>query len=619
MKFKKAFLVFFVLFAVFFAVLLELGKNTLFGWFLGLLLFALFLVLHGKTLVQKKWPLRLLSWVLFTVLLACAFKLSAPPEKQVPAVDVRHPAQTEIVSVAQGQVRGVKTRDESVEVFAGIPYAKPPVGELRWKAPQPAEAWSDVRECDTFAPMSMQTRNHPIYDTLMQLVGFHRFAITPKDNYVGAMSEDSLYLNIWRPAKTDEKTPVLFFIHGGSLTSGQTDYSEYNGEALAQKGIIVVNCAYRLGVFGYYANEELQLEDEHGTTGNYGLLDQIAALQWVHDNIAAFGGDPDNITVAGESAGSSSVNAVCVSPLAKGLFKRAIAESSGISGRAPYHTFRSLPEALKTGKSIQEEFGAANIDELRKVPAEELVKTKFNNSAMCADGYAIVEQPYYTYLKKENNEEALLNGFNAHECDVFTFMQKVSADNYEEAISEVCGSHAAEVAKLYPPEAQPKAYSLALVEAGGDAKGSFNKVVSVAWFSYSHYVWSNAVADESKPVYLYYFTKDNGSLGSNHAGELPYAYGNLRFHSRLYDDTDFALSETMQNYWVNFVKTGDPNGEGLPEWPRFNEDRTKAMELGADVAVTDLPDRALFGILDLYQEEELEKRIKTAAEVIPEN
>ena len=607
MKFKKAFLVFFILFAVLFAVLLELGKNTLFGWALALMLLAAFLVLHGKVLSKKKLPLRLLSWVAFIVLTDLVFALSAPPEKQVPAVDVKHPAQTEIVSVAQGQVRGVKNKDETVEVFAGIPYAAPPVDDLRWKAPQPPEGWNDVRECDTFAPMSMQTRNHPIYDTLMQIVGFHRFAITPKDNYVGAMSEDSLYLNIWRPANVTEKTPVLFFIHGGSLTGGQTWYTEYNGESLAKKGVIVVNCAYRLGVFGYYANEALQMEDPHGTTGNYGLLDQIAALQWVHDNIASFGGDPDNITVAGESAGSSSVNAICVSPLAKGLFKRAIAESSGVSSKAPYHTFRSLPAALKTGKKIQEEFGAATIDDLRKIPAETLVQTKFTNSAMCADGYVIIEQPYYTYLKRENNEEALLNGFNAHECDVFTFMQKVDEENYEESLKEVLGDHAAEAAALYPPEEQPKAYRLALVEAGGSAKGSFNKIVSAAWFSYSHYVWSNAMANEGKNVYLYYFTKDNGSLGSNHAGELPYAYGNLRYHANLYDETDFALTEAMQQYWVNFIKTGDPNGEGLPEWPRFNDDRTQAMELGTSIAVTDLPDQKLFSVLDTYQEELLTK------------
>ena len=603
MKIKKAFLVFFILLAVLFAVLLELGKNTLLGWFLALALFAAFFVLHGKALSKKKLPLRLLSWPVFILLLAGVFLLSAPPEKQVPAVENRHPAQTDVITVAQGQVRGVKNKDETVEVFAGIPYAKPPVGELRWKAPQPAEKWSDVRECDTFAPMSMQPRNHPIYDTLTQLVGFHRFAITPRDNYIGTMSEDSLYLNIWRPVQTDENTPVLFFIHGGSLTSGETWYSEYNGESLAKKGVIVVNCAYRLGVFGYYANAALQREDDHGTTGNYGLLDQIAALQWVHDNIASFGGDPDNITIAGESAGSSSVNALCVSPLAKGLFKRAIAESSGICGKAPYHTFRTLRGALQTGRNIQEEFGAETVDDLRNVPADELVNTKYHNNSMCTDGYAIIEEPYYTYLKHENNEEALLNGFNAHESDVFTYMHKIDAENYEAAISDVLGSYAAEAVKLYPPEEQSKEYSLALVEAGGSAKGSLNKIISVAWINYSHYVWSNALADEDRDVYLYYFTKDNGSLGSNHAGELPYAYGNLRYHAKLYDETDFALTEAMQQYWVNFIKTGDPNGEGLPEWPRFNDDRTKVMELGTNTAVTELPDQKLLAILDTYQEE----------------
>ena len=415
------------------------------------------------------------------------------------------------------------------------------------------------------------------------------------------MSEDSLYLNIWKPAGELQNAPVLFFIHGGSLTGGQTWYSEYNGEALAKQGIIVVNCAYRLGVFGYYANEALAAEDPTGTTGNYGLLDQIKALEWVNENIASFGGDPHNITVAGESAGSSSVNAICVSPLAKGLFCRAIAESSGIAAKVPYHTFRTMREALETGMEIQNEFGADSMAALRAIPAEKLVNTKFVNSAMTVDGYAIKEQPFLTYEKGENNEEALLNGFNAHEADLFFFSTKVTKENYAEVLQEVAGDYADEVAQLIPPKAQDPAYKLPLVEAGGDAKGSADEVYSAAWFTYSHHVWSRYLLAQGKPVYLYYFTKDNRSLGSNHAGELPYAFGTYGHHAKLYDESDAALSAIMQSYWLNFVKTGDPNGEGLPYWPQLQEDPAKALELGENVRVIEAPNQALYQILDQYQ------------------
>ena len=607
-KTKKKFIVFALLFLLVFAALFELGKNTLWGWAALIVLFVLAFVLHKKIFAKKRFLVRL---PLFLVLLLCAgllFKLSGPPAKQIPAVDVKNPEATEIVNVAQGDLTGVFNGDKSVEVYAGIPFAAPPVGELRWKEPQPPASWDGVRKCDTFAPRSMQADSSVIMETLTRMVGYHTFKISLKDNFTEAMSEDSLYLNIWKPAGELKNCPVLFFIHGGSLTSGNTSYSEYNGESLARRGIIVVNCAYRLGVFGYYANELLQQESPNGTTGNYGLLDQIAALQWVHDNIASFGGDPAQITIAGESAGSSSVNAVCVSPLAKGLFRYAIAESSGIAGVHPYHTFRSLKSAITAGHALQEEFGASDLEALRAIPAEKLVYTAQNNSAMVVDGYAITEQPYLTYEKGNNNETALLNGFNVHEADFFTFMQKVNADGYEEALRPVLGDYGKQAVELYPPEPVDPAYKLAIVEQGGDAKGAFNKVYSAAWFSYSHYVWSNLLAKQKTPVYLYYFTKDNGSLGNAHGGEMPYAYGNLKAHDWLYTPQDYELSELMMDCWVNFVRTGNPNGDYAnltdtvyPLWGRFNDAPEKVYEFGEHVGMVDMPDLELFRLLDEYQ------------------
>ncbi len=608
-KMKKKFIVFALLFLFFFACLFELGKNTLWGWALLLALFACAFLLHKKVFTAKKLPLRLLAFVGLLVLASVVFRLSGPPAKQVPAVSVKNPAVTDTVRVEQGELTGVFNEDQSVEVYAGIPYAAPPVGDLRWKEPQPPASWVGVRVCDTFAPRSMQPDSSVIMTTLTQMVGYHNFSISLKDNFVEAMSEDSLYLNIWKPAGELHDCPVLFFIHGGSLTTGNTSYSEYNGESLAKRGIIVVNCAYRLNVFGYYANKLLQEESPNGTTGNYGLLDQIAALQWVNDNIAAFGGDPKQITIAGESAGASSVNAVCVSPLAKGLFRYAIAESSGITAVRPYHTFRSMKSALKSGKALQEEFDADNLEALRAIPAEQLVRTKQNNSSMTVDGYAITEQPYKTYEKGKNNEKALMNGFNVHEADYFTFLQKVTSDNYEESLREVLGDYAKDAVELVPPAPVDPAYKLAIVEMGGDAKGSFNKVYSAAWFSYSHYNWSHLLAANGTPVWLYYFTKDNGSLGAAHGGEMPYAYGNLDAHKSKYDESDYALSEYMMDCWVNFVRFGDPNGaygeqtdKAYPAWEMFNRTPQKVYEFGEHIGMTEDPNLPLHLLIDRYQQ-----------------
>jgi para-nitrobenzyl esterase len=456
-----------------------------------------------------------------------------------------------------------------------------------------------VRVCDHFAPMSMQTRNSTVFNSLTELAVYHTFRPKLAGNSIEPMSEDSLYLNVWKPAGEQEKLPVLVYIHGGSLTSGQPSWSEYNGESLARRGIVVVNFGYRLNVFGYLATGQLADESPNGTTGNYGLLDQIAALRWVQENIAAFGGDPEQVTICGESAGASSVNALCVSPLSDGLFRRAIAESSGIVAKQPYHTFRTLDAALAMGKDIMDEFGASTMDDLRAVPAEKLVNTKHINNSMTVDGYAIAEQPYLTYEKGENHEEALLNGFNVHEADLFMLFDKVTKDDYAETLRPVLGDQAEAAAKLVPPRAVDEAYHY-IVDRGGDAKGSADEVYSAAWFSYSHYCWSRLLARQGKDVWEYRFTKDNGGLGSCHGGELPYAFGCLERHAWLYDESDRALSETMQSYWANFVKYGNPNGEGLPKWETTNGRRV--LELGAQVAATEDPALSLYELLDAYQD-----------------
>ena len=592
---RIVFMILLILAVLICAALFELGKNTIWGWVLAAAAFTVFVSLRAD--LADGFAPRAALWAgLIAALLLIGF-ISAPPERAIPAVTWKNPAPSDIVTVAQGQVQGVRTADDVVEVFTGIPYAKPPVGELRWRPPQEPDAWEGVRICDHFAPMSMQVRTNTIFASLTEIAVYHTFRFSLRDNYIEPMSEDSLYLNVWRPTGAKEKMPVLVFIHGGSLTTGQPSYGEYNGESFARKGVIVVNFGYRLNAFGYLALEELA--EESGTTGNYGLLDQIAALKWVHENIAAFGGDPDAVTVCGESAGASSVNALCVSPLAEGLFRYAIAESSGITAKRPYHTFRSYEKAIESDRAIFQKTGASTVEELRRLDAKKLVNS--TNSAMTVDGYAITEQPYLTYERGANHEQALLSGFNRHEADLFTLFTKVTAEDYTEKLAPVLGELAGEAASLCPPTAQDERYRL-FVDAGGDAKGSYDRVYSAAWFAYSHYNWSRLVAAEDRPVYEYTFTKDNGSLGSNHGGEMPYVFGNLHRHAWLYDSADEALSMTMLHYWVNFVRTGNPNGDGLPRWPRFADDPTQVQELGVQVGPITDPNLALYELIDRYQD-----------------
>ena len=318
--------------------------------------------------------------------------------------------------------------DKRVEVFTGIPYAQPPVGELRWREPQDAQPWEGVLKADHFAPMSMQPQNSPMYDSLAQIIGYHDYQFTLADNCVHPTSEDSLYLNLWKPASGGEKLPVLVYIHGGSLKTGQPWYQDYRGESLAENGVVAVNIDYRVGVFGFFASDELAAESPNGTTGNYGLLDQIKALEWVRDNIAAFGGDPENVTLAGESAGAACVSALCTSPLAKGLFQRAILESSTCASVHPPHSFRTMDEALKTGRETMAELHCNSISDLRKLSAEELVSYAEQHHHITVDGYALTETPYESYRKGIHNEQAILHGavfFDyPHYC-----LNRLAADN----------------------------------------------------------------------------------------------------------------------------------------------------------------------------------------------
>ena len=540
------------------------------------------LVFSSFILLSYKKRFRLIPWGVFVFITALCIGFSKPTIERKSATLFPNPEKTEVLTLANGKVQGAYTKDKEVEVYAGIPYAKAPIGDLRWKETQPVEDWEGVKDCTYFAPKSMQNYSSSVMNTLVNIYaekGWHPNYVMESNDPV---SEDSLYLNIWRPAHFTGELPILVYIHGGSLTTGSSYSLETNGETMARNGVIMITVAYRLGVFGYFAHPDLISESPNNTTGNYGLLDQIQALKWVNDNASYFGGDKNNITIAGESAGSSSVSALCSSPLASGLFKRAIGESSSVvCYRAP-HTFRKMSDALHVGSKIMEEFHCSSIEELRKIPASKLVKTSYGNSGMTVDGYALPKTPYEIYLDGNNNEEALLSGYNVKEADAFVvpdyLFSPTNKNNIRERLANFFDKQAAdELMEAYKEEIQKDAFS------------AFNDIFSAYWFMQPHMDWSTRALANGEDVYRYQFTKENGHNGTYHAGEIIYAYGNIdKSHQPYaYNNEDKQLSKTMVAYWSNFVKNGDPNGDNLPTWDKWSNVDNKLMELGTHIGPID--------------------------------
>ena len=583
---RVAFWIFYVILSALFGAVLELNHNTLWGWALFVLLLVAFPLLYRLKALPAGKGIRALFWLGYILLFSGIFFLTWPPVKAVPASDASKPDVTEVVQTQKGKVSGVYSADHQVEIYAGIPYAKAPVRELRWRPPQDPDSWDGVLACDSFAPMSMQVTNLPIYDSLVRIIGYHDYRISLKDNYIPPVSEDSLYLNIWKPAGECSKLPVLVYIHGGSLQTGQPWYDDYSGMDFAKNGVICVNMGYRLGVFGFYADEQLLGED--GTTGNYGLLDQIKALEWVRDNIAAFGGDPDNVTIVGESAGAVCVDALCVSPLAKGLFRRAILESSTLASVDPPHSYRSFDEALSSGEELLKKYGCSSTEDLRNLSAKKIVGEMNSQHHVMVDGYVLPDSPYNLRKQGIHNEEALLHGFNDQESGPFIIFDRTNLKNYESKIRSYFGDSADDVLKVYNATTDK------------EAAAYWAEVYGAVFFNYPHYCLNRLAVSEGIPVYEYLFTKKNRSLSSWHSGELKYAFHRIPEDSDLYDESDRKLSDIMHAYWVNFAKTGDPNGPGLPVFEQ-NTGSEMIMELGDNVGMIKEPYLAFYGIMDRKQ------------------
>ena len=593
------------------------GKNVLFwvffplGWTLlaailvfyfdlangPLVFFILELVLLSALLALriifrcKKWWIKLTIWGAFIALTIPNIVFSKPAEVLPNAYFYANPVYIEKpLELNEGKVKGVYSEDQQIELYAGIQYAK----AERWKEPQPY-TWEDVKDGSKFGPRSMQPGPTPLTDSVVDI--YSEGTWRPNYNmvpYQERSEEEGLNLNIWRP-KDAKDLPILVFIHGGSLTSGSASSVEYYGETIARHGIIMITIQYRLGVFGYFAHEDLAKENEHGTTGNYGLLDQIFALKWINNNAEKIGGDKTKVTIAGESAGSSSVSALCTSPLAKGLFRYAIGESSSLVMKEPPHTYRTREDAYEVSANILKEFKCKSISDLRKVPAKKLAETNYANQEMMLDGYALTKDPYQVYKDGENNETALLNGYNAREADAFVIPQFLLSPTNKNNIEKRLASYldedtAKKICDLYKDQIEKDAFS------------SLNEMMSVYWFIMPHHVWSNMASINGVSVYRYMFTKENGFRGTYHSGEMCYAYGNIDLMGRpyAYDESDKSLSRVMTSYWANFVKTGNPNGDELPTWEAYDNESQFIIELGENIRK--IPDKfvELYKILDEF-------------------
>lgn len=465
-----------------------------------------------------------------------------------------------------GIVEGMNAASPGVRVFRGIPFAAPPVGELRWRAPEPVRPWKGVVKASEFGPRCMQA---PVFSDMI----FRDRADKP-------MSEDCLYLNVWTPAKSaQDRLAVMVWFYGGGFQAGSSSEPRYGGENLAKKGIIVVSVNYRLGVFGFFSHPDLTKTSGVHASGDYGLMDQIAGLHWVKQNIAAFGGDPEKVTIAGESAGSLSVSALMASPLAKGLFRGAIGESGAFFGRPPAGSaIETLGETEKTGAKFAESVGAKDLASLHAKSAEELLSAAQKDRSFqfwpSVDGYVLPKDVATIFAEGKQAHVPLLAGWNAEEASwaVVYAKEKPTTETFPQQLRTRFDDRAAEILKLYPASNDEEARKSA-VDLASDL---FIVYITWEWLEMQN-------KTGQAPVYGYVFdrtppvapdTKVNGvspkELGARHACEIEYVFGTLKSQPNPWEPVDFQISQAMVSYWANFTKTRDPNGPGLAKWPVYD-------------------------------------------------
>ena len=491
--------------------------------------------------------------------------LAAPAYAQAP---------TPPVSVAGGQISGMDNGE--VRTFFGVPFAAPPVGDLRWRAPQPAVPWEGVKDTRAFSPACRQT--------------------VPWIS--GPQSEDCLYLNIWTPEKA-EKLPVIVWIHGGGYFGGTGAQPGYDGTNLSKRGVIVVTINYRLGIFGFLATPDLSAEAPDHASGNQGIDDQIAALRWVKANISAFGGDAERVTIMGESAGANSVAVLVASPAAKGLFQRAIAESGNYS--VPLNESETASADRKTaeaqGAAFLKAHGAANIADLRRMDADTLIHQAWA-PRIIVDGHVLREDMTTTYRHHRQNDVPILVGWNADEgkdlAPEILATGDFTAANHKMLVGKLLGHK--------PSEALLAAYP---GQTDAEARASINQLTS-DWWGWRMQYWADlqVKAGGAKP-YLYYFvhspaepaTPCGYGCQAGHGAEIPFVFDQLDHDPRAWSDADRQLADQLATYWTNFAKTGNPNSAGLPAWQAFDGANASVFRIGTNEEVNRrgvLPDFGLF-------------------------
>jgi para-nitrobenzyl esterase len=500
---------------------------------------------------------------LVLIAIAAAFGVSSTELKAMISAQVK---------IDSGIVEGTASGQPSVRVFKGIPFAAPPVGDNRWKAPQPVAKWEGVRKADAFgAPCAAGPAGGGRGGGRGAAPGAAPGAAAPAAPVAPprepARAEDCLYLNVWTSASnSNDRRPVMMWIYGGGFTGGSGGLAWYDGENLASKGPVIVTMNYRLGSLGFFAHPELAKESGHNASGNYGMMDAIAALQWVKKNISAFGGDPNNVTVAGESAGAMMVGALVGSPLAKGLFHRAIAQSGGYMGLT-MGRMTTGQSAQANGVKTMEALGVKTIAELRAKPLNEL--TGLSAGGLIVDGYVIPEDLSLTFMNGKQNIVDVLTGSNKDEANFGLCFGSVgrgggagpTAESFKANAQRRFGEGADDYVKLYGVTADAQAQPAAHTACGDEINWNMRQ-------------WAAAQAKAGKKAYTYFFTHIptiNGGpspQGATHTSEISYAFNNPKGQAnQTWNDVDTKLADQMSSYWVNFISKGDPNGNGLAKWP----------------------------------------------------
>ncbi|MFJ8967136.1 carboxylesterase/lipase family protein [Lentzea sp. NPDC102401] len=558
------------------SVLLYLNRSATWGWFAAALLLA------GITVVVvrlRRRAARVTAWGAVMALLAATVFGSHPgPRHRAAAGEGTIPGAT--VHTAYGPVSGLRTADGAVEVFAGMPYAQPPVGELRWRAPVPPRPWTQVREAAAFADVPVQPSSAFWLRALQQTVDvpLAEVFVNPYPT-----SEDSLYLNVWRSTRANSAAlPVIVTIPGGGFATGSGELPVLDGGPLARRGdVITVTVNYRLGVFGFLAHPELDAESPHGSSGNYGLLDQVAALRWVRDNIAAFGGDPRRITIAGESAGGQSVCLLSTMPAAEGLFHRVIGGSGGCLGTAgdteAGDQVDTREVARRAGRELSDRLGGASVAQLRAMPADRVFAASRELAAHwrpSLDGHVLRRAAAEVFAAGEQHDVPILVGSNADEASLARAAPPdTDPAAYRSDIERRFGADAGKYLRLYP---------------GGSDEEVLDSLLHADTDRLMHramHLWAREHSRKAD-AYVYFFTRVPPDpalpeFGAYHGAELMYAYGTLGATGDAeYTDLDHRLSGQMTDRWVRFAATGDPNGPGLTRWPSAAEFPDQVMEWG---------------------------------------